>query len=101
VGSIPTKAIMKPKIKKQKPFRMTVLVSKACLNKDQKPNWPSVVYVEQLEDDTYKLVLESTDWRWLIRVVEHMKITIGIKSHPVMEYLGPYANPSALSDVVV
>lgn len=89
---------MKSKIKKQKPFRLTVLVSKAYLNKDKNPIWPNLVYVEQLEEDTYKLVFESTDWRWLIRLVEHMKNIIGIKSHPVMEYLGPYSS-SASSEV--
>lgn len=86
---------MKVKLRKQKPFRMTVFVTAAQIQADGKPNWPSIVHVEQLDQNLYKLILESTDWRWLVRVVDHMANTAaGIdKAHPpTLEYLGPYSS---------
>lgn len=83
---------MKTKIKKQKPFRATVFVTSKQLNKDGKPNWPSVVDVEQMGPDSYKLILESTEWRWLVRVVDQMCADgVDMTNPPILEYLGPYS----------
>lgn len=74
---------------------MTVFVTAAQFDKDGKPQWPSVVYVEQLGSDSYKLILESTDWRWLVRVVDHMANSaqgIDTTHPPILEYLGPYSS---------
>lgn len=85
---------MKVKVKKQKPFRMTVFITSKQLDKDGKPAWPSVVHIEQMGPDSYRLILESTDWRWLVRVVDHMSTSaagIDKTNPPILEYLGPYS----------
>lgn len=90
---------MKVKVKKQKPFRMTVFITSKQLDKDGKIAWPSVVDIEQMGPDSYRLILESTDWRWLVRVVDHMSTgAAGIDktNPPILEYLGPYSRSTTL-----
>lgn len=86
---------MRIKAKKQKPFKLTVFVNSKQLGVPRKVFGHSVVDVEQVGPDLYRMVLVSTDWRWLVRVVEFIASRNNgsqSSSHPpILEYLGPYS----------
>ena len=84
---------------------MTVFVTSKSNDGSLGISWPlwgrtRFVDMEQIGPGSYKLTMESSDWRYLIKVIDYLQLlsfspsTIGITNPPILEYRGLYSNNS-------